>query len=260
MEKNVEAFANLMLSGTGLDIWAVAILCGVSFLGGFITAGLGLGGGTLVFATMALFLTPTVLIPVHGVVQLGSNVGRAVLFFRHIYFKFVPVFLAGTFLGAVIGGNLFIALPISTLKLILALFILYATWAPKITASDPGKKTFFGLGAIGAFVTMFVGATGTLVMPFAAAACEKRQQVIATHAMLMTVQHALKLITFGILGFAFGPYIPLLVGLLGFGFAGTYAGKHALNLLPEKMFRTGLKIILTLIAIRLFYGALTSMG
>lgn len=251
----MEALADLLLTGTELEPWSFAVLCGVSFLGGFTTAALGLGGGSLVFATMALFLTPTVLIPVHGVVQLGSNVGRAALMFRHMFSGILPAFLAGTVLGAAIGGQLAVALPISLLQLILAVFILYTTWAPRFKASNPGKKTFFGLGAIGAFVTMFVGATGPLVAPFAAAACRKRQQVVATHAMLMSVQHGLKVITFGFLGFAFGPYIPLLAGLIGFGFAGTYAGKQALNKLPEEMFRVGLKIILTLISLRLLYGA-----
>jgi uncharacterized membrane protein YfcA len=254
----MEALTDLLLTGTELEPWSFALLCGVSFLGSFTTAALGLGGGSLVFATMALFLTPAVLIPVHGVVQLGSNFGRAALMFRHMFSEILPAFLIGTILGAAIGGQLFIALPISLLQLILALFILYITWAPKFKADAPRWKTFFGLGAIATFVTMFVGATGPLVAPFAAAACEKRQQVVATHAMLMSVQHGLKVITFGFLGFAFGPYIPLLVGLLAFGFAGTYIGKHALNMLPEKAFRVGLKIILTVISLRLLYGAATA--
>ena len=57
------------------------------------------------------------------------------------------------------------------------------------------------------------------------------------------------------LGFAFGPYVPLLVGLIASGFAGTGAGRLVLNRLPERVFRIGLKAILTLLALRLFYGA-----
>ena len=133
--------------------------------------------------------------------------------------------------------------------------MLYATWAPKFQASAPGRRTFFGVGAAGTFATMFVGATGPLIAPFVAAACEERQQVVATHAMLMTIQHGLKVLAFGVLGFAFGPYVPLLAGLLAFGFAGTWAGRLVLNRLPERVFRIGLKAILTLLALRLLYGA-----
>ncbi len=251
----MDAVAALLLDGTGLALWSFLLLCGVSFLGSFIAAALGLGGGALVLAVMALFLPPAVLIPVHGTVQLGSNFGRAALMRSHILTGIVPAFLIGTLLGAAIGVQLVIALPISLLQAVLAAFILYSTWAPKFRASEPGKKTFFGVGVLGAFVTMFVGATGPLVAPFAAAASDQRQQVVATHAALMTIQHGLKVIAFGVVGFAFGPYLPLLAGLLGCGFAGTYVGRLLLHRLPERAFRIGLKAILTAIALRLLYGA-----
>ena len=53
----------------------------------------------------------------------------------------------------------------------------------------------------------------------------------------MTFQHVFKVIIFGALGFAFGPYVPLLVGLLLCGAIGTYAGRAVLNQLfqPERI-------------------------
>lgn len=255
----MDATIGLLLDGTGLAPWSFLLLCGVSFLGSFIAAALGLGGGSLVLATLALFLPPAVLIPLHGTVQLGSNLGRAALMRSDILTTIVPAFLIGTLLGAAIGVQLVIALPIALLQGVLAAFILYSTWAPKFRASSPGRKTFFGVGVLGAFLTMFVGATGPLVAPFAAAACDRRQQVVATHAALMTIQHGLKVIAFGVVGFAFGPYLPLLAGLLGCGFAGTYAGRRLLHRLPERAFRLGLKAILTAIALRLLYGAASGL-
>ena len=247
--------ADFAVAGTGLGPWDFILLCGISFLGSFITAALGLGGGILVFATMALFLPPAALIPLHGVVQLGSNLGRTALLVRHVLYPIVPAFLAGTVLGAALGGQLVVSLPTPLLQAILAGFVLYATWAPKFQASAPGKRAFFAVGAVGTFATMFVGATGPLIAPFAAAACEERRQVVATHAMLMTIQHGFKILAFGLLGFAFGPYVLLLAGLLAFGFAGTGAGRLVLDRLPERVFRIGLKAILTLLALRLLYGA-----
>jgi len=252
---NLDALLAPLLAGTGLDAPVVLLLCGVSYMGSFITASMGIGGGALVLATMALFLPPPVLIPLHGFVQLGSNMGRVALMARHVVLSIVPAFLLGTVIGALIGGNLVIALPLPVLQFALALFILYSTWAPKIGASNPGKKTFFSIGLIGTIGTMFFGATGPLMAPFIAAACGKRQNVVATHATLMAIQHGFKVITFGVLGFAFVTYLPLLVALLVFGFAGTWTGKHVLHRLPEKVFRTGLKILLTLISLRLLYGA-----
>ena len=251
----MDAFLDLLVGGAGLDLWGFLLLCSVSFAGSLIAAAMGLGGGTLMLVTMALFLPPAVLIPVHGVVQFGSNFGRTVLMVRDVLSSIIPVFLIGTILGALIGGHLVINLPTSLLQAILAFFVLYATWAPKFQASSSGKRTFFGVGTIGAFATMFVGATGPLIAPFVSTASKERQQVVATLAMLMAIQHGFKIIAFGLLDFAFGPYIPLLVGLLAFGFAGTWSGKLMLNRLPEQIFRVGLKTILTLLSLRLLYSA-----
>ena len=72
----------------------------------------------------------------------------------------------------------------------------------------------------------------------------------------MTIQHGLKIVTFALLGFAFGPYIALLIGLVTFSFIGSYAGKLLLNRLPERNFRVALKATLTVLALQLLYSAL----
>jgi len=251
----VDVFIDLLIGKAGLALFDFLLLCGVSFLASFLTAAMGMGGGVLMLATMALILPPTVLIPIHGVVQVGSNLGRAALMLRNILTPIIPAFFIGTALGAAIGAQVVIALPTAILQAVLGCFVIYATWAPKFKASATSRKTFFGVGVLATFATMFVGATGPLVAPFVGAACKERQQVVATHAALMVIQHGLKIITFGFLGFAFGPYLPLLAGLLICGFAGTWCGKHVLLRLPEHIFRIGFKTLLTLLALRLLYSA-----
>ncbi|MBF0276634.1 MAG: sulfite exporter TauE/SafE family protein [SAR324 cluster bacterium] len=254
----MDSFVPLMIDGTGLTLAEFWILCGISLVGSFLTAALGIGGGTLALAVMALILPPTILIPIHAVVQIGSNGSRVILLFRDIVRPVILPFLIGTLIGGAVGAKLVIILPTSILQGILAVFIVYATWAPKFQARKPSLKAFFGLGVFATFATMFVGATGPLVAPFVSAYCEKRQSIVATHAILMTIQHSIKIVAFGILGFAFGSYIPLLVGLLVFGFVGTYLGKMLLNRLPEYLFKMGLRAILTLLAIRLMYAAISA--
>ena len=251
----MDSVLGILIEGTELSLWGFWALCGISFVGSLIAAALGLGGGLLVLATMTLFLSPTVLIPIHGIVQIGSNGFRAVLLRREILYRIAPAFIIGTLIGSYIGGQTVFALETWILQLILGLFVLYATWAPKFRSSDPGPAQFFGCGMFGGFATMFIGGSGPLVAPFVNAACPTRQQVVGTHATLMTFQHLFKVIVFGALGFAFGPYIPLLVGLLLFGAVGTYAGRTVLDRLPEKVFRIGLQTVLTLLALRLLYAA-----
>ena len=72
----------IILDGTGLSFIDLVILSSVSFIASLFTASMGLGGGTLVLATMAIILPPTVLIPIHAVIQLGSNGGRVALMLK----------------------------------------------------------------------------------------------------------------------------------------------------------------------------------
>ena len=251
----MEGIFDLLTEGTDLTPWWFVGLCAISFVGSFIAAALGLGGGMLVLAVMALILPPTVLIPVHGVVQMGSNLGRAILMARHVLYLVVPAFFAGAGIGAAMGAHVVVALPLWLLLAALAVFVMYGTWSPGFRSTRPGRGKFFAVGTLSSFVTMFVGATGPLIAPFVSAACNERRQVVATHAMLMSLQHGIKVLAFGLLGFAFGPYLPLLAGLLSFGFLGTWVGGRVLAKLPEDVFRMGLRAILTVLAFRLFYDS-----
>ena len=247
-----------LTEGAGLTTAAFWALCGISCVGSFISASLGLGGGLLVLATMTLILPPTVLIPIHAIVQIGSNGFRSFLMRRDIVYSLIPAFCVGTFLGSWLGGLTVFALETWILEAILGVFVLYATWVPKFKSLDPGPLKFFGCGVFGGFATMFVGGTGPLVVPFVNAACKQRQQVVATHGSLMTFHHLFKVAVFGLLGFSFGPYIPLLIGLITAGVCGTFVGRTVLNRLPEKLFRVSLQTILTLLALRLLYEATKS--
>ena len=53
------------------------LLVGASVFTSAITAAFGVGGGIVMLLLMSLFMPVSALIPVHGVVQLGSNAGRA---------------------------------------------------------------------------------------------------------------------------------------------------------------------------------------
>jgi uncharacterized membrane protein YfcA len=232
------------------------IMCGISFIGSLVAAMWGLGGGALVLAVMALYFAPAVMIPIHGVVQFGSNFGRALIMSRMVLWGVVPAFLVGTIIGALIGAKTVLALPVPVLQIVVALFILYAAWAPKFKGGLPSQRKFFAVGTVGAFTTMFVGATGPLIAPFVGASSNDRNVVVATHGMLMTFQHGMKCVAFGLVGFAFAPYLGLLLAMLAFGFLGTVCGRHVLFRMREDIFRTGFKIVLTILAIRLGYGAI----
>ena len=102
---------------TSLDSLGFALLIGISALSSFITASIGIGGGMIMLAVLAQALPINAVIPVHAVVQLGSNSGRAVMLSKHISWKLLVYFAAGSLIGALVGGQLVIKLPIDILRL-----------------------------------------------------------------------------------------------------------------------------------------------
>ena len=251
-------FIEYLAIETGIEVWEVIALCAISFLGSFMTAAFGLGGGTLNLATMALIFSPAVLIPVHGVVQLGSNFGRAFLMYKNVKMEIIPSFILGTIIGTLVGGNIVIELPTQTLQIFLAIFIFYTVWAPKLLVNKLKKISFLSVGVFGAFVTMFVGATGPVITPFVIATSNGRRQIVGTHAVLMSIQHTFKIVAFGFIGFSYIQYIPIIFALIILGFIGTFIGKHTLNWLSDGIFEILLKVILTVMALKLALSSIFS--
>ena len=69
----------------------------------------------------------------------------------------------------------------------------------------------------------------------------------------MTVQHGLKVVVFGVLGFAFGPWIALIAAMVTAGVLGTITGRVLLERLTDHGFKSVLSVALSLIALRLIW-------
>lgn len=253
--KIMSNFLEFLIVDTPLDLIWFFGLCIVSFFASAVAASIGLGGGLLVLAVMTLVLPPTVLIPVHGLVQIGSNGFRAWLMRGEVKYSIIPSFILGTLIGTTLGGSLHFNLKPWILQFILGIFVLYATWSPGFSTIRPSYIRCFFAGGLSGFATMFVGGSGPLVAPFVRASCREKQQIVATQAILMASQHTFKVIAFGFLGFSFGPYIPLIVGLIAFGILGTSVGRIVLRKMPDRIFRILLQSVLTLLALRLLYAS-----
>ena len=248
----------------GLSHFAFAGFVCLSFFTSLISAAVGIGGGTLLLAVMAQVFPIAALIPVHGLIQLGSNLGRAVVLINSIQWPYFVYFCLGSLVGAVIGGQIVISLPADILRAILAVFILFLIFRPSYSTADDKRianqrKSQKRIGLVGFFstlLTMFVGATGPLVIAFYKNLNLSQEKLVATNSASMVVQHSLKVAVFGLLGFSFAPYVDLILLMLVSGFLGTLLGKKILLSLPQKKFKLALNLMLTLLAIRLLYQSL----
>lgn len=232
--------------------WPIATTLALfSFAGSFITVAFGIGGGAVMLAIMAVLLPAAAIIPVHGLVQLGSNAGRLSLMVPHVQRALVPAFLVGAILGVVLGGSMVVQLPAGGIQLGVGLFILWSVFfSPPAFLLRSSALT----GAFSSFLTMFFGGTGPFVATFIKAQNLDRMQHVATHAALMTIQHLLKIFVFGFLGFAFAQWIGFVTLLICAGFVGTIVGRQVLAKIDEKRFRLALNTVLTLLALRLIWS------
>lgn len=221
-----------------------------------LTAAIGMGGGTILIAVMAQIMPVKAIIPVHGLVQLGSNFGRAAVLFPQIDKALLLAFVMGSVVGAFIGGNIVVSLPLAWLQAGLGVFILYSVWGPDLLRFGASKQGLVVGGLSTTLLTMFVGATGPLVVTLLRRFDLPAVPLVATTASCLVAQHLLKVLVFGFLGFAFSEYLALIGLMIASGFVGTLVGKKILLKVDENRFRIVLNIILSLLAARLLFKAL----
>ena len=233
--------------------WVAFLLLGLSAVTSFISAAFGLGGGMVLLAVMATIVPAVALIPVHGVIQIGSNISRSTVMARYIHWPaLLPITIGGA-VGAAIGGMIAVRLPDWLLFLAVGSFVLWAAWGK--TSFGFGRATLWLGGGASGFLTMFIGGTGPLVAAILKSLNLDRMAHVGTQAGCMVFQHGLKIAVFGILGFNYAPYLPLIGGMIVTGFIGTLVGRRVLHRMGDDRFRLALTILLTIFGVRLLWMA-----
>lgn len=235
-----------------ISLVSAGMMALVATMTSFISGALGIGGGTILLGFLALLLPPTALIPIHAVLQFGSNSFRALLLVKHVDYSVLLPFVLGSAIGSIVSGGLLIQLPVWLVQLGIAGFIVWTVFGA-VPAID--RKHVVLAGSFSGFLTMLFGATGPFVSAFVKTLRLSRLEHIGTSSLMMTLQHGLKIGVFGVLGFNFGPYLLLLCVLLLCGMLGTALGRVALLKINESTFRKILNIVLVVIAGRLVWSA-----
>ncbi|MDP6945148.1 MAG: sulfite exporter TauE/SafE family protein [Myxococcota bacterium] len=215
---------------------------GVLVLAAYLTSTLsgiiGMGGGMTLLGVMTLLIPAPLVVPLHGIVQLGSNTTRTLIFLRHVrwsvFATYVPFLLIGVAASAAVytGTKLTWFRPV--IGLFLLSFIAWRRWKPRL--ERPPLWSYAPLGLFTGFLTLFVGATGPFLAPFFLRDDFTKEEIIATKAVCQTVAHIAKIPAFVALGFAYGDHAVELGVLLVMVIAGTMTGKRLLGRLPREAF------------------------
>ena len=232
------------------------LLVTASLVTSFISAAFGIGGGFTLIALLALLLPPAALIPVHGIVQLGSNAGRVGIMLKQVVWRPVMPFVIGTVTGAGLGAMVVVQLPPWAVQLALGVFIIWVAFAKLPPIQQ--RYILFG-GVVSSFLTMFFGATGNFIAAMVKSMSLDPVPHVATHSLMMTFQHFVKVLIFGLIGFQFGPYMILIIGMLISGFIGTIIGSQFLTKAGGQYFKPVLNTILFLAAARLIWAGVEGL-
>jgi uncharacterized protein len=232
------------------------LLVAASLVTSFISAAFGIGGGFTLIALLALLLPPAALIPVHGIVQFGSNAGRVGIMLKDVVWRPVLPFFIGTVIGAALGAMVVVQLPPWAVQLALGIFIIWAVFAKL----PPIQQRYILLGGVvSSFLTMFFGATGNFIAAMVKSMNLEPVPHVATHSLMMTFQHFVKVLIFSLIGFQFGPYMILITGMLISGFIGTVIGSRFLSKAGGRYFKPVLNTILFLAATRLIWAGVEGL-
>jgi uncharacterized membrane protein YfcA len=241
-----------------IDPAVLALLCGASIATGALSAVVGMAGGITLLALMLLFMDPFVAIPVHGVVQLVSNLSRTVAQRQHVRWGLLACFGAPLLPMAFAGIAVSRLVPRAAAEIAIGAFVLVATWRPGWlrfgaagrSGGAPSRR-MLAAGSVVGFFSTSVGATGPIAAPFFLRLGLDRRGLIGTQAASQTLQHLAKILVFGAVGFAFRDFALPLAALSATAIAGTWLGTRLLEQLSEADFRALYMGVLTVVALRL---------
>jgi len=218
-----------------------------------ITAITGIGGGMIMIAIMPGFLPGAAIVPVHAMVQLFANSSRALFGWRFLRWEFVLAFIAGSVIGGLIAAGVTREINLEYTPLIIAAYILFTVWGPKVEFRKPLKGEFVAIGLVQTGLSMLVGATGPMGQAALLGKGLQRDALVVTSALMTTFTHLIKTVLFGLLGFSFISYWEIIVGMSAGVIGGALLGTHIRYKIPQALFQKILKWVLTLLALRMIY-------
>ena len=217
-----------------------------------VSAVMGMAGGIMLLVIIASLTETIYIVPLYSSIQLISNTTRLLLFFKHIHWNIIRLFILGLVPGSLCGIYLVQMLPKDAIKLLMGVFILLATYVPKSkTEIRTGIGVFFGLGIISGILSVLLGTPGPLLAPFFVRNDIIKEELIATKAVCQTLSHILNIILYGFIGVNILVHWNILVVLGSAAILGTLLGKKLLTKISDRYFLIAFKVLLTLIALRI---------
>ena len=242
------------LSSADIALLSIATL----FTSGF-AAVLGQGGGLMLFALLAIYIQPPLLIALHAVIQMFSNSSRAALALPHINWGIILPIILGTLVGAALITPAVEQTNWQWMQPIMGLYILYLIWGAAISMPFTLPAPMFSTGLLQGSLGMVLGATGPLANALLLSKGLNKNAIVASNAVIMSISHMSKIVLFGLLGITLWEHLSLLITLSCAAILGSYLGSHIRGRLSEPVFTNLFKGLLTLLALRMVLSHLIEL-
>jgi uncharacterized membrane protein YfcA len=223
----------------------------ITFFTSTIAAVVGLGGGMILIAVLPSFLPINALVPVHGLTQMSSNLSRAFFGYKDVKTEVIPKFLLGSLFGIAFFASILYFISLEYVPLFIGSYILLSLWSQRFNETIKRYESYVLIGFFQTGMSIVVGATGPLATTLLVKDYNEKHTVVATAAALMSITHLLKVFVFMFFGFVFFDYIEILTAMIIGAIAGSYAGTQLRDKIDGKKFMLVLKILLSLMAVKL---------
>lgn len=241
-----------MLSG------ALILLAVVSALAATLSAVAGIGGGTILIAAMyAVGLGPMVALLLHAGVQRVSNGARAVAYWRDVDWRNGLLCAAVALPWPFLVAHWLVRADADALRLLLGLFVL-ANLLPKPARVEalPLRWRMIVAGVLKGLIGPVVGASGLILAPFFFAPQWRKEQTVATLALVQTIGHIVKIAAYLWAGVALGGYAGWFPVLALAVVLGTVLGRRIMHRVSQQRFAQIFQLVMGLLGAKLVFDAL----
>lgn len=239
-----------------IDTTVIAVTLG-SLVASFVNAAFATGGVYITLLVSVWVLPISAAIPLQTAFLAGSLVARIFLFWHQINWAIVVTFVLGCLFGVYFGIQTFVAMPETTILILLGLLLLFLIWTPSWNYSFQIKHHFFFVGIAHSYLGALFGVGGVL-QPMILRTNLVKLQIVGTLGACFVALDVMKTVGYVSVGFNYFDYIPHIVGATLAGFLGTWIGKRITHRISELVFRRVFKTLISIVAVRLIWLGLTS--
>lgn len=211
----------------------------------------GFGGGMLLIAILPVFLSPALIIPIHGITQIASNSSRMIFSLSHVRWALFPKFFVGSLMGVLLFGYILLSVPTTYVPLAIGVYILLNLWSAHFADFIKRFESYYLIGFLQTGLGLVVGATGPLSLSVLTKELDSKDDIIATSSMFMTISHLAKIPVFAYVTAELFTNLALLGYMVAGAILGSFIGTKLRLAAHNETIIIAIKILLTLLAVRM---------